>query len=212
GADARFMVVPAGKPYSANGTNSSVFTINLDRGVGGYADILGFGATTTTANLINANLPVFTRLGVNALVYPYGDASPALPAVVANRLYLNDVSYTVGTAGIKYGQNGTTGSNTQTFAAGYARHADGSVLGSQPEVRNGLIGEVIAYERDLSEGEKQRVRTYTAIKYGITLPHNYIASDGTTTIWNQTTNAGYNKNIAGIASDEGSALVQKQSQ
>lgn len=212
GADARFMVVPAGKPYSANGTNSSVFTINLDRGVGGYADILGFGATTTTANLINANLPVFTRLGVNALVYPYGDASPALPAVVANRLYLNDVSYTVGTAGIKYGQNGTTGSNTQTFAAGYAKHADGSILGSQPEVRNGLIGEVIAYERDLTEAEKQRVRTYTAIKYGITLPHNYIASDGTTTIWNQTTNAGYNKNIAGIASDEGSALVQKQSQ
>lgn len=212
GADARFMVVPAGKPYSANGTNSSVFTINLDRGVGGYADILGFGATTTTANLINANLPVFTQLGVNTVVYPYAAASPALPAVVANRLYLNDVSYTVGTAGIKYGQNGTTGSNTQTFAAGYARHADGSVLGSQPEVRNGLIGEVIAYERDLSEGEKQRVRTYTAIKYGITLPHNYIASDGTTTIWNQTTNAGYNKNIAGIASDEGSALVQKQSQ
>ncbi|MGG7665523.1 T9SS type A sorting domain-containing protein [Dyadobacter sp. BHUBP1] len=212
GSDARFMVVPQGKPYSANGTNSSVFTINLDRGVGGYADILGFGATTTTANLINANLPVFTRLGVNAVVYPYADASPALPAVVANRLYLNDVSYTVGTAGIKYGQNGTTGSNTQTFAAGYARHADGSILGSQPEVRNGLIGEVIAYERDLSEAEKQRVRTYTAIKYGITLPHNYIASDGTTILWNQTTNTGYNKNIAGIASDEGSALVQKQSQ
>ncbi len=33
------------------------------------------------ANLINANLPVFTRLGVNAVVYPYADASPALPAV-----------------------------------------------------------------------------------------------------------------------------------
>ncbi len=138
-SDARFMVVPAGQPYSANGSNSSVFTVNLDRGVGGYADILGFGATTTTSSLINANLPVFTRLGTNVVTYPYSDASPALPAVVANRLYLNDVSYTVGTAGIKYAQNGTTGSNTQTFAAGYAKHADGSVLGSQPEVRNGLI-------------------------------------------------------------------------
>ena len=212
GSDARFMVVPAGKPYSANGTSSSVFTVNLDRSVGGYADILGFGATTTTASLINANLPVFTRLGANVINYPYSDASPALSAVVANRLYLNDVSFTVGTAGIKYGQDGTTGANTQTFAAGYSKHADGSVLGSQPEVRNGLIGEVIAYERDLTEPEKQRVRTYTAIKYGITLPHNYIASDGATVIWNQTTNTGYSKNIAGIASDEGSALVQKQSQ
>lgn len=211
GSNARFMVVPAGKPYSANGTSSSVFTVNLDRSVGGYADILGFGATTTTANLINANLPVFTRLGSNVVNYPYTDANPALPAVVANSLYLNDVSFTVGTAGIKYGQNGTTGSNTQTFSTVYAKHADGSVLGSQPEERNGLIGEVIAYERDLTEAEKQRVRTYTAIKYGITLPHNYIASDGATIIWNQTTNTGYSKNIGGIASDEGSALVQKQS-
>ncbi|GAA4432305.1 hypothetical protein GCM10023091_04170 [Ravibacter arvi] len=212
GSDARFMVVPAGKPYSANGTSSSVFTVNLDRSLGGYADILGFGATTTTASLINANLPVLTRLGVNVVNYPYSDSSPALPAVVANRLYLNDVSFTVGVAGVKYGQNGTTGSNNQTFAAGYSKHANGSVLGSQPEVRNGLIGEVIAYERDLTEAEKQRVRTYTAIKYGITLPHNYIASNGTTVIWDQTTNSGYNQNIAGIASDEGSALVQKQSQ
>ncbi|MDQ6482134.1 T9SS type A sorting domain-containing protein [Dyadobacter sp. LHD-138] len=212
GADARFMVVPAGKPYSANGTNSSIFTVNLDRGLGGYADILGFGATTTTANLIEANSPVVTRLGTNVINYPYTDSNPALPAVAANKLYLNDVSFTVGVAGIKYGQNGTTGSNTQTFAAVYAKHADGSILGSQPQDRNGLIGEVIAYERDLTEAEKQRVRTYTAVKYGITLPHNYIASDGTTVIWNQTTNTGYSKNIAGITSDEGSALVQKQSQ
>ncbi len=211
GSDARFMVVPSGKPYTANGSNSSVFTINLDRSVGGYADILGFGATTTSASLINANLPVVTRLGVNVRAYPYADASPALAAVVANKLYLNDVSYTVGTAGVKYGQNGVTGSNTQTFAAGNARHANGSVLGSQPEVRNGLIGEVIAYERDLTEAEKQRVRTYAAIKYGISLPHNYIASDGTTIVWSQTTNTGYNNNIAGLSNDNGSSLSQKQS-
>lgn len=211
GSNARFMVVPAGKPYSANGTSSSVFTVNLDRSVGGYADILGFGATTTTTSLINANNPVFTRLGTNVVNYPYSDASPALPPVQVNKLYINDVSFTVGTAGIKYGQNGTTGSNTQTFTAGNSRHADGSILGSQPEVRNGLIGEVIAYERDLSEAEKQRVRTYTAIKYGITLPHNYIASNGTSIIWNQATNTGYNNNIAGIARDENGALHQKQS-
>ncbi|SDE46515.1 Por secretion system C-terminal sorting domain-containing protein [Dyadobacter soli] len=211
GSDARFMVVPAGKPYSANGTSSSIFTVNLDRAAGGYGDIIGFGASTTTASLINANSPVLTRLGTNVVNYPYGDSSPALPAVVVNKLYINDVSFTVGTAGIKYGQNGTIGANTQTFTAGNSKHADGSVLGSQPEVRNGLIGEVIAYERDLSEAEKQRVRTYTAIKYGITLPHNYIASNGSTIIWNQATNAGYNNNIAGIAKDDNGALHQKQS-
>lgn len=210
-ADGRFMVVPAGQPYSANGTSSSIFTVNLDRSVAGFADILGFGATTTAANLIQANLPVFTRLGADINIYPYANAISSLPTMIANKLYLSDVSFTVGTAGIKYGQNGTLGSNNQTFnAAAYAKHANGSVLGSQPEVRNGVIGEVIAYERDLTEAEKQRVRTYTAIKYGITLPHDYIASDAAI-LWSQATNTGYNMNIAGIATDDGSALTQKQS-
>ncbi len=156
GADARFMAVPAGKPYSSNGTSSSVFTVNLDRTLSGYGDILGFGATTTTANLTTANSPVLTRLGTNVINFPYSDSSPALPAVVANKLYLNDVSFTVGAAGIKYGQNGATGANTQTFAAGNSLHANGSILGSQPEVRNGLIGEVIAYEGTFTEAEKQK--------------------------------------------------------
>lgn len=211
GSNARFMVVPAGKPYSVNGTSSSVFTVNLDRSVSGYADILGFGATTTTANLTNANLPVLTRLGANVVNYPYSDAFPALPGVAINRLYINDVSFTVGVSGIKYGQNGTMGANTQTFAASNSKHANGSILGAQPEVRNGLIGEVIAYQRDLTEAEKQRVRSYVAIKYGITLPHNYIASNGSTEFWNITTNTGYNNNIAGIARDDDGALYQKQS-
>lgn len=210
GADARFMVVPTGRPYSANGTNSTLFTMSLNRNVSGYSDILGFGATTTGAGLINANSPVFTNLSSNIVIYPY-ITNAGLPQVEVGKMYLNDVSFTVGTAGIKYGQNGQTGTVNNTFAAGNADHANGAVLGSQPEVRNGLIGEVIAYERDLTEAEKIRVRSYLAIKYGLTLPHDYIASDGTTIFWNQATNAGYNNNIAGIARDAGSLQNQKQS-
>lgn len=210
GADARFMVVPAGGPYSANGSNSTIFTTSLSRDVSGYSDILGFGATTTGTGLINANNPVFTNLSGNIIAYPY-TTNAGLPQVQAGKLYLNDVSFTIGTAGIKYGQNGQTGTVNNTFAAGFADHANGAVLGSQPEVRNGLIGEVVAYERDLSEAEKIRVRSYLAIKYGLTLPHNYVASDGTTVFWNQATNTGYNNNIAGIAHDAGSLQNQKQS-
>lgn len=210
GGDARFMVVPAGRPYSANGSNSTIFTTSLSRDVSGYSDILGFGATTTGTGLINANNPVFTNLSGNIIAYPY-TTNAGLPQVQAGKLYLNDVSFTVGTAGIKYGQNGQTGTVNNTFAAGFADHANGAVLGSQPEVRNGLIGEVVAYERDLSEAEKIRVRSYLAIKYGLTLPHDYVASDGTTTFWNQATNTGYNNNIAGIARDAGSLQNQKQS-
>ena len=71
---------------------------------------------------------------------------------------------------------------------------------------------MVLYNLNLSTGEKQRIETYLAIKYGTTITiANYIATDGTTTVWNQATNTGYNNNIAGIGRDDAEALVQKQS-
>ncbi|HAO28264.1 MAG TPA: hypothetical protein DCQ68_12550, partial [Chryseobacterium indologenes] len=77
------------------------------------------------------------------------------------------------------------------------------------------IGEFILYSGTQTPAERQRVNSYLAYKYGITLdqstPQSYIASDATTAMWNHTsTNAStYNKNIAGIGRDNGSALNQK---
>jgi hypothetical protein len=208
GADARFMAVPSGKPYTANGTASTLFTAFLNRSVSGYADIVGFGATTTGTGLINANLPVFTTIGDNPVLYPQASAGSTL---AINKLYLNDASFTIGSGGVKYGQNGVASTVASNVAAGNALFANGSILGSQPEERNGLIGEFIAYQRDLSEAEKQRVRSYVAIKYGLTLPHNYTAANGTTVFWDQATNTGFGNNIAGIVRDDEGSLNQKQS-
>jgi hypothetical protein len=210
GSDARFMAVPSGKPYSANGTNSTIFTATTSRDGSGYTDIIGFNGTTTGSGLVNANTPVFTKLGSNLVMYPYATA-PSLSSIKLNRVYLDDVSFTVGTAGIKYAQNGDTASVNSTVSAGNALHANGSILGAQPEVRNGNIGEVIAYERDLTEAEKQRVRSYVAVKYGLTLLHDYIASNGTTVFWSIDDNEGFNNNIASIARDDYGSLNQKQS-
>lgn len=77
----------------------------------------------------------------------------------------------------------------------------------------GNIAEVIMYNADLSAGDRQRVWSYLALKYGITLNNggtNYLNSAGTT-IWNITTNAGYNANIFGIGRDNTSGLHQRQS-
>ncbi len=75
--------------------------------------------------------------------------------------------------------------------------------------------EVIQYDRDLSAAELNRVQSYLAIKYGVTLdqstPSNYTSSDGTV-IWNGTTNASYPNNITGVARDDASTLDQRQSQ
>ncbi len=84
---------------------------------------------------------------------------------------------------------------------------------------DGRIAEVITYsntnnDADLTR-ERNRIQSYLAIKYGITLGTNgttqdYVNSDGTV-IWNQAANAGYNYDIAGIGRDDVSELNQKQS-
>ena len=96
----------------------------------------------------------------------------------------------------------------------------------------GDIAEVIIYDRDLTTTELEKVESYLAIKYGITLganeafwdtptvstsptgyagtSKNYLDSNGTV-IWNGTTNAGYGFNVFGIGRDDNSGLIQTQS-
>ncbi len=79
----------------------------------------------------------------------------------------------------------------------------------------GDIQEVIWYRTDVSNTERQRIESYLALKYGITLDQstaqNYLASDGTTLVWNATANGAYSNNIAGIGRDDATGLHQKQS-
>ncbi|MFC7525540.1 Calx-beta domain-containing protein, partial [Parapedobacter sp. GCM10030251] len=80
---------------------------------------------------------------------------------------------------------------------------------------HGNIGEIIAYANPLTNEEMQRVHTYLAIKYGITLNNgtsDYLATDGTTKVWDATANATHKNNIAGIGRDDVEGLNQKQSQ
>jgi hypothetical protein len=94
---------------------------------------------------------------------------------------------------------------------------------------NGNLPEVIIYDSALTSSQVLQIETYEAVKYGITLSRNndgdgtsgevisgsilegdYVASNGTTRIWNS--DATYQNNIAGIGRDDLSALYQKQSQ
>jgi uncharacterized repeat protein (TIGR01451 family) len=76
----------------------------------------------------------------------------------------------------------------------------------------GEIAEILLYDADqAAAGTEARIASYLALKYGVTLSHNYVASDGTTTFWDVAANTGYNNNIAGIGRDDASALVQRQS-
>jgi gliding motility-associated-like protein len=94
---------------------------------------------------------------------------------------------------------------------------DGMGGGGQPY--NGAIAEVITYNTSLSIADINKVETYLALKYGITISQasaygiansSYVSSAGNV-IWDATANAGYGKNITGIGQDNGSGLLQKQS-
>jgi hypothetical protein len=80
----------------------------------------------------------------------------------------------------------------------------------------GRIAEIITFSSRLDDtSERPKTESYLAIKYGITLGSNgtsqdYVDSAGNV-IWDQSANAGYNYDIAGIGRDDASALNQKQS-
>ena len=78
------------------------------------------------------------------------------------------------------------------------------------------IVEIISYSSRKDDAtERNRVQSYLGLKYGITLgvngtAMNYYDSNGNI-IWNSGLNFGYNYDIAGIARDDASDLIQKQS-
>jgi hypothetical protein len=91
------------------------------------------------------------------------------------------------------------GQNDQTPASSFAGH-----------VRDwkGPVGEIIGFRNALTATERIKVDSYLAIKYGITLPNNYLSTSGTNIF---TVAAPYNNNIIGIGRDDSELLTQKQS-
>ena len=95
---------------------------------------------------------------------------------------------------------------------------------------NGLISEVIIFDNDITDLQKEQIYTYLSIKYGITLTNNldndgntgetisgsvtegdYVLSDGSTIVWDFSANSAYHNGVAGIGRDDDACLNQRQS-
>lgn len=83
-----------------------------------------------------------------------------------------------------------------------------------PEEFKGNISEILVYNRVLSGLETQKVASYLAIKYGISLSQfdikNYLNSKGQT-IWDIEKHKGFESSITGIGRDDSSGLLQPKS-
>lgn len=83
----------------------------------------------------------------------------------------------------------------------------------------GDIPELIMYQKNLSVSDRQRVDSYLAVKYGLTLDQavatHYVASDwnGTTgtKMWDALTTGSYRNDITVIGRDDNGSLDQRQS-
>jgi hypothetical protein len=115
---------------------------------------------------------------------------------------------------------GLTNNNVTTFCPGIIA---GINLGGNPGVANnepydGRFGEVILYSSTLADADIQKIETYLAVKYGITLNHagldntnGYVSSAGTSIYSKGATGTTYWNNIFGLGRDASSGLLQKQS-
>lgn len=141
-----------------------------------------------------------------------------------NQVYLNHINSVNGGNSSVF----INGNATNTFAAtgaivsaqtdGVDSTHLGIFIGKEKNNTTSIVGsndldiaEFITYTGALSQNDRERINSYLAIKYGITISnHNYINS-ASVTLWNQGTNSGFSNDIVGIARDNNSSLNQIQS-
>ncbi|MCK8479487.1 LamG-like jellyroll fold domain-containing protein [Psychroserpens algicola] len=141
--------------------------------------------------------------------------------------YLDPLTtYTDGDAGF-----GTGETTNMDVIIGGRRNSNNTDVGN---LLQGRVAEIIVYDRALSAMERQKVETYMAIKYGITLGYNdeyyrwenspnhtttfgysgtsndYVLSNNAYA-WTGSDNAGFGYNVFGIARDDNSGLLQLKS-
>lgn len=83
-----------------------------------------------------------------------------------------------------------------------------SFKAAEPNFFKGQIGEIVHYDAALTAANENKVRTYLALKHGISLDHDYVL--GTTTLYPAATTA-YKYQITGIGRNDNSLFNQKQS-
>ena len=91
-------------------------------------------------------------------------------------------------------------------SVGIGNHDD-PVSGSQ---FSGRIAEVINFSTDLSQTDRYKIESYLAIKYGMSVDHDYVNTVGDE-IWDYSENKDFHHHITGIGRDDETGLDQRQS-
>ena len=84
----------------------------------------------------------------------------------------------------------------------------GILSGGNTFFLNGNLAEVLYFDKELTPAQRQAIRSYLGLKYGLTYQQNYVSIDETVTYW--TSGNGYDNNVVGLVRDDCAELYQKQ--
>ncbi len=182
---------------------ASETTGTLDYGMGMENGSIWVNANTTTTFDAETS-------GTYNDIEPHIATATRIQSSGAITIYVDGASAATGT--------GSTSALTDPTSFGIGNHSDGD----QQAQYSGNIAEVIVFNDDLTSDERNRVETYLAIKYGITMnstddgatgsvdERDYRAGDGDV-IWDYSGKTTYTNDIFGIGRDDLSCLTQTQS-
>ena len=196
-------------------SDGTVFFVSKYRDLTGYDSPVDFDADDPHLGRLNASVGAYKVGSTPVQFFPGGNQT-----LTIDKNYLSGFIWGGGTnGGIELRKDAASAADpTMDFNnIGYTQNFGVGAYISGVEGINGTMSEVIVYDRKLSASEVNRVESYLALKYGITLDQtlatHYTASDGTTRMWDASTgdNATYKNNIAGIGRDDLARLLQKQS-
>jgi len=201
-----------------------------------FANSVGLGASTlrgSYTNPGNQNNTGISTLDVAVIMeadFDISIASPDAKYLIMNAELERDDFFDFQLDAAAITENSTHASNQGPVSIGRMSETNG--LNNQNGRRFfGDMAEVIVFNEELTAVEEQQVRSYLALKYGVTLSDDndsdntegellggtvtegdYVASDGTTIFWNYGDHEPtYVNDVAGIGRDDASCFEQKQS-
>jgi hypothetical protein len=218
--DIFIVMIPDATMTSASSRN----TIFAGVSSGGAGDMTGVGFGDYSSEFTNETLSYNQDIpgggnynGEAEISSPYGSAgiinirnNAAVSPTGQDILYNSNVLTTSLVDDIPFANVGSAGSPILGTEYWIGRNFD--VQGSL----NGRVAEIFTFAERVTDADRQKIESYLAIKYGITLgssteaQKDYINSFGTS-VWDISASTGYNFHVAGIGRDSISDLNQKQS-
>ncbi|MCF6320008.1 MAG: LamG domain-containing protein, partial [Proteobacteria bacterium] len=217
-ASSEYFDLPDGFADFTNGL--SVYVVANLTSAGGWERLFDFGNGEADNNILLSRQGTTDNLVFGAYNGGTNNSSIVSNVITNNTIGIHSVIQAGGTAGTtnvpSFFKDGVSISNSDdAFIANNITRTSNYIGRSNWAVDadyNGEISEIILYNADATATERQQIESYLALKYGITLGQGlataYLASDGTTKMWDETVNASYNNDIFGIGRDDAQALDQ----